>query len=116
MGAEGISIYSSNWGLRPASARVVVPLLVPTATCDPSRASTDGDDWDAGDAHGRIYMSFRSGWGPKGREFKSRRPTNLVAPTNGKPAREVGASLTQVGAYPLLAPNQRAALRPALHG
>jgi hypothetical protein len=39
--------------------------LVPTATSNASRLSTMVDDMDMSDAHGRIYMSFRSAGGRK---------------------------------------------------
>ena len=37
--------------------------LVPTATSNTSRSSTTGDDGDARDAQGRIYVSFGSAGG-----------------------------------------------------
>ena len=58
--------------------------LVPTATSDASRSSTVVDDLDRADAHGHIYMSFRSAGG---RKVAS---SNLAAPTTRKPAREAG--------------------------
>src|SRR5215203_5726960 len=58
--------------------------LLPTATSNPSRPSTRGDDRDAGDAQGRIDTRSCSAGGRKVAG------SNPVAPTTRKPAREAG--------------------------
>ena len=77
-----VARHESGPRFEPATARGTT--LVPTATSDVSRSSTAGDTTDDLDAHGRIYMSFRSAGG---RKVAS---SNLAAPTTRKPAREAG--------------------------
>jgi hypothetical protein len=65
-----------SWPETARPPRVLAPCtgLVPDASSDVSRTSTDVDIKDAVDAPGRINTEPPVGWGPKGRWFKSSRP------------------------------------------